>query len=874
MSKKIYIKISLLVLFILVSFLINGQEKELPMDTLKNIRLREVIVTATLSDAPGTSSIIGQDAIRHIQSTDLSDLLQLLPGVLTRNPDLNTPAVLTIRSATYNNSTNALGTAILVDGVRMNNNMNMQQIGLEGTSSLFNSSVLSGFDVRSLSVSSIESMEVIRGIPSVRYGDATSGVVLINSKTGIQPYTAKLRFTATEKTVAAGKGMKIGSRGGILHIGADYALSAQDPRLPELAFQRIGIQLAHRKDFSNAQLRYNLRGYWMENKGGRGSNTIEGEFQKVLDRGLSFSANGWWNLNKSWISNLEYKAGLTYNYQKNKSSTYYAGTQQVTTYTRLPGEQPGIFLPPSYFSTLSVKGKPLYGNISVTANLQNSLSAPVSNHFLAGMEISAEGNHGKGVEFNPLRPPLEMIWARTRSFRSIPFVYHFATFAEDKITFRTGKMKTELQAGVRLAHVYTEALHFDPLVDPRINFRQVLLEEEGDFYLNHLSVRAGWGLMHKMPVLAYLYPDKAYTDEICFTYNDMESKERLTVMHTFITDQTFNPELRLPVNRKIELGINLRAGSVIADIVWFREHLRNGFCTTLQAQPFTYRRYDALTNKGEHPEWTTDGIIHGGILQPYTTRTTFATYRTPENGIEQFKHGIEYTLDMGQWNLLHTSLLVSGSYLHVREKNKALSAWHPQIELNGKPYPYTGIYETDNFATNLRIWELLSSRFQFITHLPRIGLLTSLTLQAVWLDKQRRGMESSYHNPVYLVDDDGNRTEGDPMTDNTHRKRLNPIYYIDAQGDQHPFTPEMTNDKQFSDLILDTGSPTLFQTDSFGVSFLINLRVTKKIGRYVSAAFCANNITQSCPKRYTRSTQQYAIKNPDLYYGAEITLRF
>lgn len=60
--------------------------------------------------------------------------------------------------------------------------------------------------------------------------------------------------------------------------------------------------------------------------------------------------------------------------------------------------------------------------------------------------------------------------------------------------------------------------------------------------------------MRKMPVLAYLYPDKSYTDKNSFTYNDMENNERLTVMHTFVTDHTFNPNLRLPVNPKIGVG--------------------------------------------------------------------------------------------------------------------------------------------------------------------------------------------------------------------------------------------------------------------------------------------------------------------------------
>lgn len=862
------------IFFVFCSLIINGQEKITVPDTLRNIQLREVVVTATPSDAPGTSSLIGHDAIRHIQATDLSDLSQLLPGVLTRNPDLNSPAVFTVRSATYENATNALGTAILVDGVRMNNNMNMQQLGLEGQGSLFNSSALSGFDVRSISPASIESVEVIRGVPSARYGDATSGVVLVNSKAGLQPYTMGLRFTATEKLASIGKGMAMGANGGILYLGADYALSSQDPRLPEQTFQRIGIQIAHAKDFATASLRFNLRGYWTQDKGGGGRNTIDGEYQKAFNRGFSFSANGRWDLNKSWISNLEYHAGLTYSYQKNESSIYYSSTQQVTTYTRQPGEQAGIFLAPNYFSDLSVEGKPLSADASLTANLRSTLSNNVYNHFMLGLEMGTEGNRGEGIQFDPLRPSLEMIRMRTRSFRSIPFVHQYTAFAEDKVTFHTGKMRTEIQAGVRFTKLQTEALRYAPTADPRINVRQILLEQNENPLLKHLSIRAGWGLMRKMPVLAYLYPDKSYTDKNSFTYNDMENNERLTVMHTFVTDHTFNPNLRLPVNRKLELGLNLRLGQMTADIVWFREHLQNGFSTTEQAEPFTYRRYDPLTGKGEYPELTHDGVVNNGKPLSYTTLATFATFTSPENGIEQLKQGIEYTFDMGHWNTLHTSLFISGSYLKLHEKNTALSAVYPQVELNGKPYPYVGIYEADHLAANLRVWQQFNTRFQFITQLPRIGLITTLTLQAVWMDKQRRGMESSYNNPVYLIDDNGNRLDGDPMTDIEHRKRLNPVYYMDSDGVRHPFTPEMANDKRFADLVLDAGTLTRYQEDSFGPYFLLNLRVTKEIGRYVSVAFCANNFTQSNPKKYTSSTQQYTIQNPGLYYGAEMTIRF
>ncbi|WP_455674588.1 TonB-dependent receptor plug domain-containing protein [Phocaeicola sp.] len=869
-NTKIYFTIILL----FCSISIYGQDKTISNDTLRSLRLQEVVVTATQPDAPGSHSVIGQDAIRHIQATDLSGLSQLLPGVLTHNPNLNAPASFTIRSATYDNATNALGTAILIDGIRMNNNANMQQMGLGGQGNLFNSSALSGFDVRSLSPASIESVEVIRGVPSARYGDVTSGVVLVQSKAGLQPYTVGLRFTATEKLASAGKGFQVGNNGGTLYLGADYARSTQAPALPEESFHRFGVQASYAKDFTAATLRLNLRGYWMKDNDKRGNNTVEGEYQKYLNRGISFSANGQWKLMKPWISNLEYQVGLTYSHQENKSNTYYSGTQQVTTYTTQGGEHEGVFLPPNYFALLSVEGKPIHVNASLTGNLRKGFGEAVFNHAMLGIEGDMEGNQGKGIEFDPSRAPINMPGIRTRSYRSIPFIYRYTAFAENKLTVLTGKMRTELQAGIRVTKQHTSALHYRPAADPRINLRQVLIDQNEDGLLNHLSLRMGWGLMHKMPVLAYLYPDLSYTDKNCFTYNDTENGHRLTVMHTFATDRTFNPDLRLPVNRKLEFGINLQIAHVKADVVWFQEHLKNGFCTSQEAESFTYRKYDALTCKGEHPALTADGVMNNGAVLPYTSHTTFATYARAGNGIEQKKQGVEYTIGPIRSERLHSSLLISGSYLDVCEKNTSLSAIHPQIEVGGKAYPYVGIYESDTFGSNLQVWQQFNTRFQCITQLPRIGLVTSLTLQAVWMDKQRRGMESRYNNPVYLADENGNRIEGNPMTDTEHQKCLNPVYYLDADGNRHTFTPEMATDKQFSDLVLRSNTLTAFQTDSYSPYFLLNLRVTKEIGRRVSVAFCANNLTQSNPKRYSRSTRQYSILNPNLYYGAEVSIRF
>lgn len=72
-------------------------------------------------------------------------------------------------------------------------------------------------------------------------------------------------------------------------------------------------------------------------------------------------------------------------------------------------------------------------------------------------------------------------------------------------------MRTEVQAGVRFTQLPTQRLQRNSSVDPRINLSQIFIDRADDAFLSRFSVRLGWGLMHKMPVLAYLYPDKSYT---------------------------------------------------------------------------------------------------------------------------------------------------------------------------------------------------------------------------------------------------------------------------------------------------------------------------------------------------------------------------
>lgn len=91
-----------------------------------NFKIEEIIVTAeTTHSGQSTASKISRTAMDHLQATSLNDVLSLLPGGITTNPNLNLSKQINIRTNT-NEQINSLGSAIIRDGAPISNNANFQ----------------------------------------------------------------------------------------------------------------------------------------------------------------------------------------------------------------------------------------------------------------------------------------------------------------------------------------------------------------------------------------------------------------------------------------------------------------------------------------------------------------------------------------------------------------------------------------------------------------------------------------------------------------------------------------------------------------------------------------------------------------------------
>ena len=130
----------------------------------ENLRLDEVTVTAQRKHNEATTSYtIDRTALDQQQMLNVSDLATLLPGGKTVNATLMSDTRMALRSGTQEQGNASFGTAIEVDGMRLDNNAAAGETA--------------GASTRTVSSSNIESVEIVTGIASVEYGDLSNGVV-------------------------------------------------------------------------------------------------------------------------------------------------------------------------------------------------------------------------------------------------------------------------------------------------------------------------------------------------------------------------------------------------------------------------------------------------------------------------------------------------------------------------------------------------------------------------------------------------------------------------------------------------------------------------------------------------------------------------
>ena len=812
------------------------------------LALQEVNIVARQNVAgKATSSIIGRQAIDHLQATSLADIMQLVPGGVMGNQDLtsSTGTRLQIRSASQNafNSTAAFGSPIIVDGVPMSNNGNLTQGD-------FTNTALTGTDMRNISADDIEEVEVIRGIPSAEYGDLTSGMVVVHSKIGVTPWQLKGKVNPAMMNYSLGKGLRM-DKYGVLNFNVDYAQAWGDPRKKTNSFDRYNFSLGYGLDINkkwhtDTKIRYNYAKSWS----GQDPDAIQdGTEGKDKNATFSLTHNGKIRLDKLFSRNISYTIGLSLT-QSDSKSTAFAGGGLTPIYTaRTTGYNRLAFVNTSYKATGYTESRP--GNLYFKLNNSFYLKSGKTNqNFKMGVDYKYDWNNGKGYynenEDLPLRPNGS---SRPRPFSDVPGLHQVAAYLEDNFSWQYwGKRSLRLQVGAR----FTAMQPFDDVrtfsLSPRMNLSLELTD--------WLSLRAGFGINSKTPGLNYLYPDKHYSDYASANYMPQDNPAgQLYYGYTHVYEVEFTRDLKNVNTTKIEAGVDIKLpGHRKLSIIAYQDRTTNGFASMTEYMTYPVNYY----NQQQGLIITPGQATQVDVDHPAFTKTMWSTTGRIGNTDVNINRGVEFDFDLGKITPLQTSVYFSGAWQETKGYSKALHY--------GNPTPMPTSYSSYNTTPIKMVWpsEGETTRYrQFIntlrlvTHIPQLRMVASLTGQVIWHNSSKSVTEHT--RPIGWITTDLVQHD---ITDDMLSG------YIGEDGKYYASAPDGIASFEIAK---QTGSSDTYTKNP--ITWNISARLTKEFGKFAGLSFYANNVMFYEPFLTSSSSSSLTQRNTGTFsFGVELFL--
>lgn len=820
-----------------------------------NLALQEVVVTAEKSkDNLNTTQTIGRTALDHLQMSSMGSITALLPGGKTLNPDLTTENTLSLRAGGQTVGNAAFATAVEINGVRMGDNASFAGMGGVGT--------------RGLSVENIESVEVITGVPSAEYGDLGSGMVKVNTKKGRTPLSITLSANPRTYEVSVSKGFELGK--GVVNLGAEWADATRKLTSPYTSYIRRGITLDYTRTFAGVlRLEAGLNG----NIGGMNSKSdpdaFSNEYTQERDNLLTPHFKLVWLLNRSWITNLTLEGSIYYHDRLSHFHGYHSSaTSMPAVHATDQGYWMAQSLPATYYSDAITDSKELDYAASLKYHWMHHWGR-TKNLLKAGVQWKADGNVGEGEYYE--KPELSDNGYRPRPYKDYPYMHTLSGYVEDNLTIPLGKEgKIDLMAGLRLENVFLSGTRYGGLriLSPRFNAKWTVNKK--------LSFRGGWGVAGKLPSFYILFPRAEYRDVLSLAYSWADGSSY--IYYTQPYSMVYNPDLQWQKNYNSELGVDANVLGAKLSLVGFYNKTKDPYELGSVYEPFSYNIVEkpagyALIGEpsvqvdhqtGEVYFQDVDGLYVPGSVK--LTDRTFAASRRQENGADIHRYGVELTVDFPEIKPIGTTIRLDAAWNHTeytsaKQVQLYRTGWS-HTTLPNRSYQYAGIYEGGTNVYNGRRTDNVDANLTAITHIPRARLIMTLRLEASLL---RHSQYTS--SRAYTVSENGNTPTGGNIYDGNSYTAVDPVAYLDLDGNVHPWTAALAQDPDLQRLIIRSGNIYTFAPDGYGPYLSANFSVTKEIGNHVSISLFANNFTNS--RRYvtSRATGVSAIFTPNFYYG-------
>lgn len=816
----------------------------------KQLTLNEVVVTAQASKDLPTSSVIKQKALRHLQPNSFADILELLPGGVSQNNGMNSANLISLRTplaacSSYNTFNSSLGTSFVVDGIPLSNDGQLQNTSGTSSSNYFYHHITErnttgkGIDMRMISTDDIEKVEIVRGVPSVRYGDLTSGLINIRRSYASKPLHIRVKATPSMKLVAAGKGFDLGKR--TLNADVDYVDYLPDPRNVKENYSRVtaSLRYANAKSMSktpfffNASLDYT--GSFDKEKKDADNDTENENYRNKYNK-IRFATKLLWQKEERFFDELEILFSARYTANKKIINRIAVGQMSPILTATETGEYYGEFLPSSYPAHLEIDGKPVYLFGKLHSQFHWDIKN-IRNKVFLGAEWRFNKNFGEGEIFD-LRRPLFSGNGRPRRSIDIPAIQNISLYAEDNMTVSIGKSKLNAQFGIRatsllgISKAYNKlhnTFYFDPRANISLKFPEFELWEQPITFTLH----AGFGRHTKMPTLSHLYPNKRYFDFVQLNYYSQKETLRQMQYKVKIIDPT-NYQLKPNRNSKFEIGFTAKVGKAFFELNAYKEKMKEGFRYLSNYNIMSYKRYDISTGpkSSELSEPPTVDMFD------YTTHKSFRLYSQHTNGGVEEKMGIEYSLDLGNITAIKSDVSINGAWMKMKYGQSLPRYQSSATTIGGESYPYLGYYEWDDSKE----YQQFNTNIRFDTKIDRLGLIFSSTFQTIWYTLWKYVP----HNGM-------------------------PTYYLDMKNNRHVYTQADTTDPNLR-FLYDKPDPNQFVDWREPIAIDYNLKATKRISKSIELGFYVNRILHYYADVHRPDGLSYK-RDSSPYFGMELKIK-
>lgn len=888
---------------------------------LKNIRLKEenlsipgVEVTARKKSTIGTTTYsIDRNTLDHSQALSLNDIMALLPGGQTVNSTLTDDSRMALRSASGERGNAAFGTAIEVDGMRLNNNASMSETQSAST--------------RNISTSNIESIEVIAGIPGVEYGDISNGVVKVNTRRGHTPWIMEASMNPYTRQVALSKGMALAHNAGTLNFSLEHARSFTDIASPHTAYSRNIMSVTYNKVFRMKGSSLNLTTSLTGNIGGYNSeadpDAFRDTYQRQRDNQLRANLQIDWlcNSKRSGVFNVALQAAFSTadrrseSYTNTSSSSTQAYLHTMTNgyaiakdYADGMGTGDIILGPTGYWYVRSFNDqKPLTMQLKLKGEWTRRILGAV-NKLTVGTELNSTRNNGQGTYYDNMR--LAPTW-RPYDYSLLPTMHSLAMYIEERLTI--GRLM--LVGGLRddITMISGSDYGTAASLSPRLNARYNIIKGKNA----SLTLHAGYGKSVKLPSFQVLYPADTYTDRLVFTPGSTADGKAYYAYYTDVQRALYNSNLKWQHSNQVEAGLDATVGKARLSVSAFWSRTYNPYQTLNVYTPFAYnqtsqsalegcgiaaadRIYDVNPTTGVVSVTSaTDGRT---VTLPYSTRRTYTANRQYVNGSPVTRYGLEWVAEMPIISNRHTlglSLRIDGKYYHYRGIDNTLIAGSPngigdQAE-SSNVQPLIGYYVGSNVTSastastptvsNGMLDKGCSLNTTLTARIPRLRLIMTMRLEATLLNYRRN---LSDNRTTIALNEAGDVT-GTKYTGQTdHYVAVYPEYYStwDNPSERIPFAEALlaakdnnpTLYRQLSNLIVRSNTAYYFNPQDVSAYCSANFSVTKEIGKWVSLSFYANNFFNNLASvRNAQTGLKTSLFDsgyvPKFYYGASVRVK-